>query len=92
MINREQLVKLSDDLVDNWKEENSKKKYPNEISMLRFSLQGRAEEAIGQLSNEVGRLQRELEIAKAEAKVWKEVYLEQIKENTLMQARMLKDA
>ena len=92
MINREQLVKLSDDLIEDWKQQNSGKKYPNEFSMFRFSLQGRAEEAIGQLSNEVGRLHRELEIAKAEAKVWKEVYLEQIKENTLMQARMLKDA
>jgi len=92
MINREQLVKLSDDLIDNWKQQNSGKNYSNEYAMLRFSLQGRAEEAIGRLSNEVGRLQRELDIANAEVKVWKEVYLEQVKENTLMQARMMKNA
>ena len=38
MINREQLVKLSDDLIEDWKQQNGGKKYPNEAMGKLFRL------------------------------------------------------
>jgi hypothetical protein len=81
----EEVKQLCDELCTNWVKNN-----PNtSIRMYENALSGRAETKLASLGNEVDRLQRELDVCKTQADVWKQSYLEQIKENVIMQARML---
>jgi len=82
----EEVKQLCDELCNEWVKNN-----PNTpIRMYEHTLSGRAETKLASLGNEVGRLRREADILKTEAETWKQCYLEQVRENVLMQASLLK--
>lgn len=58
-------------------------------SFYAYTLESRVESKLYQLSNALDQAQRELEIEKNKTMVWKESYMNQIKENVKMQADQL---
>jgi hypothetical protein len=82
----EEVKKLCDDLCTEWVKSNTN----TPIRMYEYTLSGRAENKLASLGNEVGRLRREAVVLKTESETWKQCYLEQVRENVLMQASILK--
>jgi hypothetical protein len=76
--------KLCDELCTEWLKSN---KEP--INLYYLSLNGRAEEKLASLANELDHLSREAVVLKTQAETWKQCYLEQVRENVLMQAKVL---
>lgn len=59
------------------------------LSMYTYSLAGRAETKLCSLANELGRVKRELDIQKVLADTWRQSYLEQVRDNVKMQAKIM---
>ena len=82
----EEVKQLCDELCNEWVKSN-----PNTpMRMYECTLSGRAEIKLASLGNEVGRLRREVDVLKTQADTWKQCYLEQVRENVLVQASILK--
>ena len=82
----EEVKQLCDELCNEWMKSN-----PNtSIGMYQYTLSGRAETKLASLGNEVGRLRREADVLKTQADTWKQCYLEQVRENVLAYASILK--
>jgi len=83
----EEVKQLCDELFKEW----SKSDPVSGIGLYMYTLAGRTETKLSSLANELSRVKRELDIQKVQAETWKQSYLEQVKENVKMQARMLAD-
>jgi len=83
----EEVKQLCDELFKEW----SKSDPISGIHMYLYTLAGRTETKLCSLANELSKVKRELDILKIQADTWKQSYLEQVKENVKMQARMLAD-
>jgi hypothetical protein len=83
----EEVKKLCDELCNEWLKNNPS----DSVRMYEYTLSGRAETKLAILGSEVGRLRREVDILKTQSETWKQCYLEQVKENVKMQAKMLTD-
>ena len=83
----EEVKQLCDELFNEW----SKSDPISGIHMYLYTLAGRTETKLYSLAKELSRVKRELDILKVQADTWKQSYLEQVKENVKMQARMLAD-
>ena len=83
----EEVKQLCDELFKEW----SKSDPISGIHGYLYTLAGRTETKLCSLANELSKVKRELDILKIQADTWKQSYLEQVKENVKMQARMLAD-
>lgn len=54
-----------------------------------YGLEYRAEAKLVELSNQVARQRRELDVAEVAVETWKQSYLEQVRDNVKFQARLL---
>ena len=82
----EEVKQLCDELCNEWMKSNP----DTPIRMYEHTLSGRSETKLAILGNEVGRLRREADILKTQAETWKQCYLEQVRENVLVYASILK--
>jgi hypothetical protein len=81
----EEVKQLSEELF----KEYTKSEPLGGLGMYIYSLAGRAESKLCNLGNEVDRLQRELDLLKTQSGVWKQSYLDQVKDNVKMQANSI---
>ena len=73
-------------LFERWNESNPRGSYKN----YQYTLDYHAEQKLWDLHNEVERLKFELETEKNRSLVWKESYLDQVKENVKIQVEAAK--
>ena len=83
----EEVKQLCDELFNAW----TKSEPGSDIRFYMNSLAGRTESKLSQLANTVKRLEREQDVLKVKSDIWKQSYLDQVKENVIMQAKMLAD-
>jgi len=81
----EEVKQLCDELFKEW----SKSDTVNGINLYMYSLAARTESKLSSLANELSKVKRELDVLKVQSDVWKQSYLDQVKENVKMQAEML---
>lgn len=82
---KQESIKIRQELWDRFYENNKDASF----TAYMYTLDHRASELIEKLSDTVEKQQRELDIAQTQAETWKQSYLEQVKENVLMQAKLL---
>jgi hypothetical protein len=87
MIMDEEVTQLVNEVFKAWENNNPKA----HIREYRYSLSGRVEDKLSFLANELARVRRELDVQKAHSEIWKQQYLELVKENVKLQAFILKE-
>jgi hypothetical protein len=87
MIMDQEASQLSGEVFQTWREMNPK----SDMKEYRYTLSGRVDDKLCSLASELARTKRELDIQKVHADVWKQQYLEQVKENIKLQAFILKE-
>lgn len=85
MIMDQEASQLSGEVFQTWREMNPKA----DLKEYRYTLSGRVDDKLCSLASELARTQRELDIQKVHADVWKQLYMEQVKENIKLQAKIL---
>jgi len=83
-----EVKKLCDELFKRFKKEigDASASY----SMYTYTLEGRVETKMCQLANDLAATRRELEVEQNRSMVWKESYLELVRESVKREAQMLK--
>lgn len=81
----EEVKRLCDELFKEW----SKSDPVSGIGLYMYTLAGRTETKLCSLANELSRVKRELDVLKVQSDVWKQSYLDQVKENVKMQAESI---
>lgn len=77
--------KICDELFDRFIKNNP----GSGMTQYLYTLDYRVEAKLAELSNEVDRQRRELDVAKVAVETWKQSYLEQVRDNVKFQARMM---
>lgn len=85
MMMDQEIKQLSEELWQEWLKTN-----PNtNMNSYTYTLAGRVDRKLITVTSELARVRRELDIQKVHADAWKQQYLEQVKENIKLQAKIL---